>query len=123
MQYLKNLYHFITALLSSFWYRYPGGKMTVIGITGTDGKTTTTHLVYHILTTANLPVSFISTIEANIQGKHLDTGFHVTTPSSFNLSRLIYQAQKAGSRYLVLEVTSHALDQYRVAGISIDIAV
>ncbi|OGG18043.1 hypothetical protein A3D78_00920 [Candidatus Gottesmanbacteria bacterium RIFCSPHIGHO2_02_FULL_39_14] len=123
MQYLKNIYHFLSALFSSYWYGFPAKKMTVIGITGTDGKTTTTHLVYHILKTANLPVSFISTVEANLQGKHLDTGFHVTTPSPYKLQRLIYQAQKAASLYLVLEVTSHALDQYRVSGIHIDIAV
>src|SRR3990170_606095 len=107
MQRIKNLYHFFTALFSSFYFRHPGDKMTVIGITGTDGKTTTTHLVYHILRTAKLPVSFVSTVEANIAGQVIDTGFHVTTPSPFKLQKLISLAYTKGSRYLVLEITSH----------------
>ncbi|OGG03309.1 hypothetical protein A2W14_03780 [Candidatus Gottesmanbacteria bacterium RBG_16_37_8] len=123
MQRIKNLYHFFTALFSSFYFRHPGDKMTVIGITGTDGKTTTTHLVYHILRTAKLPVSFVSTVEANIAGQVIDTGFHVTTPSPFKLQKLISLAYTKGSRYLVLEITSHALDQYRVFGSSVDIAL
>lgn len=97
--------------------------MTVIGVTGTDGKTTTSHLIYHILKSAGKKVSLISTVEAFINGKEYDTGFHVTTPSSWELQRFMSDAQKGGSQYFVLETTSHALDQYRVWGSSIDIGL
>ena len=123
MQPLKNIYHLLSALLAACLYRFPGKSMTVIGITGTDGKTSTTHMITHILKTAGLPSSFISTVEAKIGDQRTDTGLHVTTPSPFRLQQLMSQAKKAGSRYLVLEVTSHALDQFRAYGSSIDIAL
>lgn len=97
--------------------------MTVIGITGTDGKTTTTNIIYHILKNAGKEVAMISTVEAIIDGKSFDTGFHVTTPSPWNLQKFLRKAVDSGSKYFVLEVTSHALDQNRVFGASIDIAL
>ncbi|MBI4067505.1 hypothetical protein HY407_03905 [Candidatus Gottesmanbacteria bacterium] len=97
--------------------------MTVIGITGTDGKTTTTELVYHILKTAGKKVSMISTVRAVINGKEYDTGFHITTPNSSILQRFFSLAKKGHTEYMVLEVTSHALDQQRVRGIKFDIGV
>lgn len=123
MRKLKNLYHFLVSFLALLLNGHSAKKMTVIGVTGTDGKTSTTHLIYHILKTAGFPVSFVSTVEAKINGVSFDTGFHVTTPSSFALQKLIKKAYISGSRYLVLEITSHALDQYRSLGTSIDIAV
>ncbi|MBI3379884.1 UDP-N-acetylmuramoyl-L-alanyl-D-glutamate--2,6-diaminopimelate ligase [Candidatus Gottesmanbacteria bacterium] len=119
----KNLIHLLSALIASLFYGFPGRKMTVIGITGTDGKTTTSHLVYHILKTSGKKVSLISTLAAFIGEKDYDTGFHVTTPSSWQLQRFMKEASDGGSEYFVLEVTSHALDQYRVFGSSIDIGL
>lgn len=123
MQRVKNIIHLLQALMAVLYYRFPARKMKVIAITGTDGKTTTTHLIYHILHSAGLPVSYISSVEAKIGDEKQDTGFHVTTPSPFQLQKLIFKAKQSGSRYLVLEVTSHALDQFRVLGASIDIAL
>lgn len=123
MQKVKNFFHFFWAIFSSLFYIYPGRKMSVIGITGTDGKTTTATLIYHILKSAGKRVSLISSISARINGKSFDTGFHVTTPRPWTLQKLMRQAKKGGSEYLVLEVTSHALDQYRILGASIDIGI
>jgi len=123
MQILKNLFHLLNAYLANIYFGFPAKSIVVIGITGTDGKTTTTHLIYHILKSANYQVSFISSVEANIMGKSSDTGFHVTTPSPWQLQRLIREAVDAGTKYLVLEVTSHALDQFRIFAIPIKIAV
>lgn len=120
---IKNTFHLINALLATVYYRIPGRALTVIGITGTDGKSTTTHLIYEILNHAGLKAAMISTVEAQINGKSYDTGFHVTTPSPWQLQKLIRKAADGKAKYLVLEVTSHALDQYRTLGASIDIGV
>lgn len=123
IRYLKNIFHLINAFFSCIYYRFPAHSIKVIGITGTSGKTTTTHLIYQILKCANMKVSMISTVEAIINGERLDTGFHVTTPSPFLLQKLLRQAADGGSQYVILEVTSHALDQFRIFGIPFHIAV
>lgn len=116
-QKIKNLYHLIQAIVANFVYGFPSKKIKIIGITGTDGKTTTTHLVYHILNKNHLPCSMISTVSAKIGKKIYQTGFHVTTPSSFFIQKCLYEAVKQKHQFFVLETTSHALDQYRVFGI------
>ncbi|EKD64738.1 MAG: hypothetical protein ACD_50C00311G0004 [uncultured bacterium] len=128
-QSLKNIYHLINAFLANLWFGFPSRRLTVIGVTGTDGKTTTVSLIYHILNSAGYNVSMISSVGAIIGGKNYDIGFHVTTPSPWALQRFIKRAKEhvlnAGpaARFLILETTSHALDQYRVWGIKFDIGV
>ncbi|MDP3994009.1 MAG: UDP-N-acetylmuramoyl-L-alanyl-D-glutamate--2,6-diaminopimelate ligase [bacterium] len=122
-QKLINYYHLIQALLANLIYGFPSRKLRVIGVTGTDGKTTTVNLIAGILTEAGLAVSFLSTINARIGDKEYDTGLHTTTPSPFLLQKLLSQMVKNGSRYAVLEVTSHALDQFRTWGINFETAV
>lgn len=122
-RFVKNLTHKFLAWCCALIFRFPGRSMTVIGVTGTDGKTTTTHCIYHILKSCGKNVSMVSSVEAIISGKRHDTGFHVTTPGSWSLQRFMRRAKSAGSDYFVVEVTSHALDQGRVVGASVDIAV
>ncbi|MBI4096946.1 MAG: UDP-N-acetylmuramoyl-L-alanyl-D-glutamate--2,6-diaminopimelate ligase [Candidatus Levybacteria bacterium] len=119
----KNIYHFFQAVLASIIYGFPANDLTVIGVTGTDGKTTTSSLIYHILKKAGYKTAVISTVSAIIDGKEYDTGFHVTTPSSFMIQSYLRKAKEAEVKYVVLEVTSHALDQYRVWGIPFKIGV
>ena len=116
-QKIKNIYHLFIAIGASIFFGFPAKKIKVIGVTGTDGKTTTVYLIYHLLKTAGFKVSMVSSIGAVINDKEYDTGFHVTTPSSFDLQKLLRKALDANSEYFVLEVTSHALDQNRVWGI------
>ncbi|EKE13667.1 MAG: hypothetical protein ACD_12C00872G0008 [uncultured bacterium] len=123
MQKLKNIYHLLQAILANILYGFPSQKLKVIGVTGTDGKTTTTHLIAHILKKAGKKVSFVSSIFASIGGKESDIGFHVTTPSSFALQRLLKQSADNNDEYFILETTSHALDQNRVWGINYQIGV
>ncbi len=70
------------AQLSAAFYDFPARQLTVIGVTGTDGKTTTATLIYHILQAAGLNAGIISTVSAVIGGEEIDTGFHVTTPEA-----------------------------------------
>lgn len=125
-QNFKNMYHLYTSFLANAWLRFPARKLTVIGVTGTDGKTTTVNLIYHILRTSGRDVSMISTVGAIIGRENYDVGFHVTTPSAFHIQKFMKQAlgtRGFGDKYMVLEVTSHALDQNRVWGIPFRIGV
>jgi len=123
LQRLKNIFYLINALLANIWYGFPSRNITVIGITGTDGKTTTTHLIAHILKSCGKKVSYISTIFAKIGEKEYDTGFHVTTPNPWLIQKLIKEAVNNKDEYFILETTSHALDQNRVWGINYKIGV
>lgn len=120
---LKNYAHKQLAIAANILFRFPAEGMTVIGVTGTDGKTTTSNLIYHILHHAGKKVAVISTVGATIDGRQYDTGFHVTTPSPFAVQKYLRMAKKSGCTYVVLEVTSHALDQNRVWGIRFDVGV
>jgi len=123
LQSFKNIYHGIIAYLAAVWYGFPSKELTVIGVTGTDGKSTTIHLVRHILKSAGKKASMVSSVYAEIGGKQYDTGFHVTTPDSFMLQKFLRQAVAAGDKYMELEVTSHGIDQNRILGIKFQIAV
>lgn len=120
---IKNFGHFILAVGANVIYGFPGNGITVIGITGTDGKTTTANLLHHILTTSGKKVAVISTIGAIVDGKEYDTGFHVTTPSPFAIQKYLKLSKKKKCDYVILEVTSHALDQNRVWGVDFEIGV
>lgn len=115
MQKLKNIFHLLQALLANIYYRFPSRRLKVIGVTGTDGKTTTTHLIYHILKASGKRASMISTV--------CTPGLHTTTPSSFTVQKLLKKAADAGDKYFVLETTSHALDQNRVFGVNFMVSV
>lgn len=115
-QQLKNLYHLLTAILFTILYRFPARKLTVIGVTGTDGKTTTTNLIFHILKEGGKKVSMISSVNAVIGERKCETGFHVTTPAPQDIQKYLAQAVKAGSQYFVLESSSHGLSQNRLWG-------
>ncbi len=111
------------ALLSAAFYGFPARQLTVIGVTGTDGKTTTTNILYQVLRTAGIRVGMISTVNAVIGDQTLDTGFHVTTPEAPDVQRYLAQMVAAGLDTVILEATSHGLDQHRVAACEFDIGV
>ncbi len=120
---LKNLAHRVEAFLANVRFGWPSRRLRVVGITGTDGKTTTATILYRILEQAGEPVAAITTIGAMIRGRVSPIGFHVTTPAPFSLQRHLRHVVDAGCRTLVLEVTSHALDQHRADGIRFDLGV
>jgi UDP-N-acetylmuramoyl-L-alanyl-D-glutamate--2,6-diaminopimelate ligase len=111
------------AQLSTAYFGYPSRKLQVVGVTGTDGKTTTSTLIYSILQAAGRKAGLISTIRAEIAGRSYDTGFHVTTPEAFDVQRYLHDMVEAGTEVAVLETTSHALDQGRTLCVDYDVAV
>lgn len=115
--------HWPLAVMANVRYAFPSKKMVMIGVTGTDGKTTTVNMIYQILKTAGQKVAMVSTINAVIGARVLETGFHVTSPNPSMVQRIAHEAVLNGIQYLVLEVTSHSLEQYRFWGIKFDIGV
>lgn len=120
---LKNYFHLFEAIFACLWYGFPAKKLSVVGVTGTDGKTTTATLLYHILNSKGKKVVLISTIGAYINGKFYDTGSHTTTPTAFAIQKFLKLAVNSGCQYAVIEVTSHALDQNRTWGIPYKIGI
>ena len=104
-------------------YGFPSESMTVIGVTGTDGKTTTSIYLYNILHAAGLQAGLISTVSAMIGEEELDTGFHVTTPESIDIQRYLAMMRDKGVTHVIIESTSHGLAQNRLSAIDFDIAV
>jgi UDP-N-acetylmuramoyl-L-alanyl-D-glutamate--2,6-diaminopimelate ligase len=111
------------AHLAAAWHGHPTRRMRVIGITGTDGKTTTVNLVRSILAAVSHKTGMISTVNALIGDVAYDTGLHTTTPDALDVQRFLAQMVDAGTEYAVLEVTSHGLAQHRVTACDFDVAV
>ena len=107
------------------YYGFPSRQMTIIGVTGTDGKTTTSTLIHAILKqSTNVKAGLISTITADFgDGETADTGLHVTSPSAPDLQYYLFKMLERGLTHVVIEMTSHGLAQGRLNGVDVDIAV
>jgi UDP-N-acetylmuramoyl-L-alanyl-D-glutamate--2,6-diaminopimelate ligase len=111
------------AHIAAAFYGFPTRSLKVIGVTGTDGKTTTVNLIYRILLACGIKAGMISTVNAVIGDEIIDTGFHVTTPESTVIQSLLKKMVDAGITHVVLETTSHGLDQYRAEACEFDMGV
>ncbi len=109
------------ARISANFYKKPAERIAVIGITGTNGKSTTAFLVESILTAADRKSALIGTIEYHVAGKVLPAPH--TTPEALELNRLFNEALGNGATEAVMEGSSHALAQERVFGVPFDVAV
>lgn len=107
--------------VAPFFYDYPGKNMRMIGVTGTNGKTTTTHIIAHILRSAGYHVGVIGTIHVLIDDEEYP--IHNTTPDVVDLQQILAKMKESGMTHVVMEVSSHALDMNRVAGCEYDTAV
>lgn len=119
----KNLYHFKKAVLANLWFAFPARKIVVIGVTGTNGKTTTTQMIAKVLEATGKKVAVCSTVNFKIGEKEETNKTKFTTGSAWGLQKFIKKAVNENCYYLVLETSSHALDQFRVWGIDYNIAV
>ncbi|MEL7501664.1 MAG: UDP-N-acetylmuramoyl-L-alanyl-D-glutamate--2,6-diaminopimelate ligase [Cyanobacteria bacterium J06554_6] len=107
--------------VAAAFYNYPGQQLNLVGVTGTNGKTTTTHIIEHFLNQADQPTGLIGTLYTRWPG-HQETAVH-TTPFPVDLQGELAKVRAAGCQHVVMEVSSHALAQKRVWGCPFEVAV
>ncbi len=122
-QKIKNIYHLLKAIIANFRFMFPSRKITVIGVTGTNGKTTTVQMIGKVLEATGRKVAVYSTINFKIGDEEEINKTKFTTQSAWSLQKFIAKALKNNCEYLVLETSSHALDQFRVWGVDYNMAV
>lgn len=120
---IRLLYHQIKAAIAVLVYWFPSRNLNVIGVTGTNGKTTTVNLITKILEEAGFKVGMASTINFQIASHKWTNVSKQTTLSPFAMQRMLRQMVKKNCTHAVLEVSSHAMTQSRVLGINFDTAV
>lgn len=98
-------------------------KTKLIGVTGTDGKTTTSTMIHYLLTELGIKAGLVTTVTAKIGQQKMDTGLHVTTPSAQKLAKLLEKMLAQEPEIIVLEITSHGLAHYRVEGLELEVGV
>lgn len=103
------------------YFGNPARRLKLIGVTGTNGKTTVTTLIKNILSSCGIKTGLIGTIQNEIGDTVLPTD--KTTPDAYDLQKLFLRMADEGCEYVVMEVSSHALDQYRIGNIHYDVAV
>ncbi|MCS6829094.1 MAG: UDP-N-acetylmuramoyl-L-alanyl-D-glutamate--2,6-diaminopimelate ligase [Armatimonadota bacterium] len=110
------------ALLANRFYGFPSRGLLLVGITGTNGKTTTTHLIAHLLRANGFRTGTIGTLGAALDGVG-EVPISHTTPEAPDIQRVLYTAVQHGIQAVVMEVSSHALHQHRTLGLEFDLAV
>ena len=121
--FLIKWYHFGLSLTGAIVYRFPSGKMKIIGVTGTNGKTTVVNLAAKILEEAGFKVAAISSIKFKIKDKERPNALKMTMPGRLKLQRFLRRALSQGCQYVVIEVTSEGILQYRHKFIDFDVVI
>jgi UDP-N-acetylmuramoyl-L-alanyl-D-glutamate--2,6-diaminopimelate ligase len=121
--FLLNWYHFSLSLLGAILYWFPSKKIKVIGVTGTNGKSTTVDLISRILEEAGYKVALISSIKFKIKEKEWPNELKMTMPGRFKIKKFLRQAVSAGCQYVVMEVASEGIKQHRHRFINFEAAV
>jgi len=109
------------AIMCQNFFGNPANKMHLIGVTGTNGKTSVTYMLKSVLESAGKKVGLIGTIQNMIGDEVVES--HSTTPDAYELNSLFAMMQEKGCEYVVMEVSSHSLHQYRVCNYTFDVAI
>jgi len=120
---IKKIFHIYQSHFESIKLGSPSKNLKLIAVTGTSGKSSTATMIYHVLNNCDIKVGLISTVEAIAGDKKIDTGLHVTTPDAKELQRILRKMKNEGTEYVVLETSSHAIDQGRLGFLRLDFAV
>src|SRR5205814_2056205 len=115
--------HLLEAIMWQVLMGFPAKGLKVIGVTGTDGKTTTSTMIYTMLNEAGIKTGLMTTIGYGTPELWRDNKVHMTTMPTRAMLQRIWQLRREGIEWLVLETTSHALAQHRVWGIDYSLAV
>ena len=115
--------HLLEAIAANVYYGFPSRGMHVIGVTGTNGKTTTSFMIHKMLTDAGYDVALMTTVAYGVRDDITPQIAHMTTASAPLLQKRLRDFKRAGVKWVVLETTSHALAQHRVWGIPYELAV
>lgn len=107
--------HEALGVLASAWYGHPSTKLKLVGITGTNGKTTAATLLYKLMMSMGYPSGLLSTVRNYINNTPVEATH--TTPDPLSLNRLIAEMVTSGCEYAFMEVSSHAAEQKRIAGL------
>lgn len=117
-QWMKNYgYHLPLSIFAAVWFGFPGKKLNIIGITGTNGKTTTTNLIGRILEESGKKIAMASTINYQMGDRRWVNVSKYTTTSAWQVQQFLAMALREGIEWVVLETSSHALHQFRVWGV------
>ena len=122
-QSIEPTYHLLTATAAATKAGYPAHNMRVIGVTGTNGKTSTCFMIHKMLTEAGLKAGLMTTVAYGVGNDITPQVAHMTTVSAPLLQKRLAEFKKQNVEWIVLEVTSHALAQHRTFGVPIEIAV
>ena len=115
-------YHYLQAVVGKIKYQSPAKNLRVIGVTGTNGKTTTCFMIWHLLNSAGHKTGLMTTVAYGVKTLKPELG-HMTTVDALTLNQRIREIADSGAEFLVLEITSHALAEYRTLGIPIEIGI
>ena len=120
---LVLFFYKLKAIVACMWYGFPSRNIKVIGVTGTDGKTTTVNLIAQMLEFSGKKVGLTSTLKYKVGDLQWSNRDKMTTQSPFVVQKLLRMMVDEGCDYAILEVTSHAVVQSRIWGINFDVAV
>jgi UDP-N-acetylmuramoyl-L-alanyl-D-glutamate--2,6-diaminopimelate ligase len=122
-KFIFQIYHYSLALIGAVVYGFPSKKLIVVGVTGTNGKSTVVHLLTEILEKSGQKVASLSSIRFKIGDKEEKNMLKMTMPGRFKLQKFLRQAVDTGCKYMILEVTSEGIKQFRHKFIDFDGAV